>query len=368
MAQIATEEDTKQDEDLEEPEFLKTSEKLIINDPHVLRTTHLHITRMKDANIQERSKAVIQSVEFHNNGQLLYTAGLDKTLRLFQIDGVRNPKVQSIFFPDLPIVCAHFNAQGSEIICSGRRQFFYVYDVVQGSVIKVPNIKGRSEKSLESFSVSPDNKHISFVGNSGNIILVSQATKQWIGNMKINGIATACKFSPSGQELFVTGSDGIVYIWDVRMRACLAQHVDDGCLNARAISVSSNGKYYATGADSGVVNMYSSEGISSLTPNMLTSTIPLYKPLKSFMNLTTPADQILFNHDTQLLAIASSKKKDSLKMVHIPSWTVYQNWPSNKQSLGIVSSMAFSPNSGYFAIGNDQGDVLLHRLNHFQAV
>ena len=39
---------------------------------------------MRDANIAEPSKAVVQSIEFHPDGQVLMTAGMDKKLRFFQ--------------------------------------------------------------------------------------------------------------------------------------------------------------------------------------------------------------------------------------------------------------------------------------------
>ena len=45
----------------------------------------LEVSRMKDANIEEPSNAVVQSVEFHRNGQLLMTAGFDQKLRFFQV-------------------------------------------------------------------------------------------------------------------------------------------------------------------------------------------------------------------------------------------------------------------------------------------
>ncbi len=54
----------------------------------------LETTRLKDANQHQRSEAVVQAVRFHPNGQLLLTAGLDKKLRLFQVDGLRNPLLQ----------------------------------------------------------------------------------------------------------------------------------------------------------------------------------------------------------------------------------------------------------------------------------
>lgn len=45
----------------------------------------LEATRVRDANIAEPSPAVVQSVEFHPDGQVLMTAGLDKRLRFFQV-------------------------------------------------------------------------------------------------------------------------------------------------------------------------------------------------------------------------------------------------------------------------------------------
>ena len=46
------------------------------------------VTPLADANKAEPSTAVVRCVEFHPNGQLLLTAGLDKRLRLFQVEYV----------------------------------------------------------------------------------------------------------------------------------------------------------------------------------------------------------------------------------------------------------------------------------------
>jgi U3 small nucleolar RNA-associated protein 18 len=45
----------------------------------------LEATRLKDANVAEPSKAVVQSLGWHPGGQLMLTAGLDKKLRLFKV-------------------------------------------------------------------------------------------------------------------------------------------------------------------------------------------------------------------------------------------------------------------------------------------
>ena len=48
-----------------------------------------------------------------------------------------------------------------------------------------------------------------------------------------------------------------MYVWDVRQtRSCVHRFVDDGCVSGTAIAVSPDKRYLATGADSGVVNLY----------------------------------------------------------------------------------------------------------------
>jgi U3 small nucleolar RNA-associated protein 18 len=88
-------------------------------------------------------------------------------------------------------------------------------------------------------------------------------------------------------------------------------------------------------------------------------------PIKAIGNLTTRISEITFNHDSQLMVIASRSKKDQLKVVHLPSGTVYSNWPTERTPLGHVISVAFSPNSDYLAIANDKGHVRLHTLKHY---
>jgi U3 small nucleolar RNA-associated protein 18 len=119
----------------------------------------LEATRVRDANAAEPSDAVLRSVAFHANGALFLTAGLDKTVRLFDIDGTNNPKVQGVFFEDLPIHKACFANGGAAVVAAGRRDYFYVYDLARGAVERVAPLVGRPEKSLESFAQSPDVGH-----------------------------------------------------------------------------------------------------------------------------------------------------------------------------------------------------------------
>ena len=64
---------------------------------------------------------------------------------------------------------------------------------------------------------------------------------------------------------------------------------------------------------SGIVNLYGSDATSS-------SSHVRPKPLKAIGNLTTSITSARFNHDSQLLAIASNVKKDQMRLVCLPGF------------------------------------------------
>ncbi|PPQ97441.1 hypothetical protein CVT26_002851 [Gymnopilus dilepis] len=83
--------------------------------------------------------------------------------------------------------------------------------------------------------------------------------------------------------------------------------------------------------------------------------------------LTTPVSTLRFNHDAQILAMASKDKKDSMRLVHLPSLTAFGNWPTSSTPLGHVTTVDFSARSEYVAIGNTRGRVLLYHLKDYGA-
>jgi U3 small nucleolar RNA-associated protein 18 len=66
-----------------------------------------------------------------------------------------------------------------------------------------------------------------------------------------------------------------------------------------------------------------------------------------------------------MLAMSSRMKKDALRLVHLPTGTVFANWPTSRTPLHCVTAMDFSPGGGYFAMGNAKGKALLYRIHHY---
>lgn len=347
--------DSKDVDEDDNADFLRNSKKMLSSMKEKLPKGVLDVTAVRDVNFAAPSKAVVQALEFHPRIAAAMTAGLDKTLRLFQVDGKVNRLLQSVHFPTLPIYSAAFSNGGAEIILSGRRKFFYVYDLQSGSIRKVDEIQGRSEKSLEHMYVDPDSDMIAFTGRNGEIALVSNKTKQWAGTLKMNGAVNAISFLENKNKLLSSGRDGKVYLWDLRAQRCEHVFVDEGCISSTSLAVSKNDKYIACGSDTGIVNIYDESCLKVAHPT----------PLKAVGNLTTAVNNIKFHPDSQILGICSRSVKDGFRVVHIPSMTVFRNWPTGRTPLNYVNTFAFSPQGGYVSIGNDKGKSLLYRLNHY---
>lgn len=356
LQSLDSDDDASSDLDNDPHNVLLSNAERVVKNKSRLPKGKIEISRLRDANVEDPSNAVIQSVEFHRNAQILLTAGFDKRLRFFQIDGKRNPKVQSVFLDDFPIQKAAFAPDGSRVIATSRRNFYYVYDMNAGAVQKVNPLVGREEKSLESFEVSPDSRTVAFLGNEGYILLASLRTMQLIGTLKMNGSVRAISFAESGRELLSSGGDGEVYHWDLGTRRCIHRGRDDGAVKSTTLRVSPDSKLFATGSNSGVVNLYERERF--VKGEIL--------PIKTFMNLVTTVDNLKFNVDSQILAMSSRMKKNALRLVHLPSYTVFSNWPTPKTPLQYIHALDFSPGGGFLAVGNAAGKVLLYRLRHYE--
>ncbi|MBZ3886913.1 U3 small nucleolar RNA-associated protein 18-like protein [Sciurus carolinensis] len=314
------------------------------------------ILKMKNcqhANAERPTTARISSVQFHPRAQVVMVAGLDNAVSLFQVDGRTNPKIQSIYLDKFPIFKACFSANGEEVLATSiRSKVLYVYDMIAGKLIPVHQVRGLKEKIVRRFEVSPDGSFLLINGVAGYSHLLSMKTKELIGSMKVNGRVTASTFSSDSKKIYASSEDGEVYIWDVNSRKCLNRFVDEGSLRGLSIAISRNGQYVACGSNCGVVNIYNQD-------SCLQETNP--KPVKAIMNLVTGITSLAFNPTTEILAIASEKLKEAVRLVHLPSCTVFSNFPVTKTNISHVHTMDFSPRSGYFALGNEKGKALMYR-------
>ena len=261
----------------------------------------LAATRVRDANGAAPSQSVVRSTAFHPSAALLLTAGLDKTLRLFRVDGQRNPLVQGVHLEDLPICKAAFSADGSLVVATGRRAHWYVYHLAEGRVERCAALAGCGDKSLESFVPPPPGAPgpglVAFLGNDGCIPLAALSSRTCVGSLKMGGTARSGAFSADGQQLLTAGGDGVVVTWDLRMQRCLERSLDEGALSVSTVALSPSGQMLATGGAAGVVNLYQRR-VPAPAPAAAAAAAPLPplrpQPFRTLMNLTTTVDSLCF--------------------------------------------------------------------------
>lgn len=116
-----------------------------------------------------------------------------------------------------------------------------------------------------------------------------------------------------------TGSDGLIYTWDLRTRRVLHQQRDEGAVGATSLALSPGGGYLASGSRSGVVNLYrrpqglleallpgaelggGGTGLGAAAAGLVAPAAPDGgRPLKALMNLTTSVDTLHFSPDGQV--------------------------------------------------------------------
>ncbi|ESO97326.1 hypothetical protein LOTGIDRAFT_114808, partial [Lottia gigantea] len=313
----------------------------------------IQIKKCTDLNKDSPSQARLTALEFHPTAQVALTAAKNQPFTLFQIDSKNNPKIQSVFIERFPILNAHFSSNGEEVIAGSHYTSFRYYDMLSGTLITVPKIKGVNDDHMSHFRVSPDGRFLAFLGRYGNIHLLSAKSKELVSSLKMNGSCEDLVFTKDGSQMYSFGDDGQVYIWDMNTRECIHRFYDDGCVKGTSITVSPNNQYLVCGSYSGVVNVYDREKChQSLDP----------KPLKSIMNLVTPCTKAVFNSTSEILAIDSHFTEKAIKLVHFPSMQVFSNYPDLiDKSLRVPQDMFFSLNSGYFTVATHTGTALLYR-------
>ncbi|CAE6451349.1 unnamed protein product [Rhizoctonia solani] len=333
-----------------------------------LPPTELAITRLRDANQASRTDGPVTSIQFHPSSRVpvLMVAGADKRVRLFNVDGLTNPLLQTLHTPALPPNNASFHPSGTSILLSGPRPFVCVYDL-QSAHVATHHVSGRvqpnaktdtQDRACDINAFSRDGRTLAIAGRQGRVRLLDWASVGVVGEIKASASVKSIWWSTrddAGPEMYTLDANAEICAWDVRMRRCLRRWRDDGGFGT-TIATEGVGKYTAIGSKSGIVNVYD-------TPSTLDSSAPV--PLKTLPHLTTSVTSLLFNHDAQILASVSKTKKDQLKLIHTKTLTTFANWPTSGTPLGHVTTLDFSTRSEYLAIGNTRGNVLLYNLRHY---
>ncbi|XP_018579457.1 U3 small nucleolar RNA-associated protein 18 homolog [Anoplophora glabripennis] len=321
-----------------------------------LPSTLLEFKKVKDLNCETYSEGpYINAVEFHQTSTVALVAGNGGVTSLFAVDGKRNNKLLSIAFERFPIICAKFTQNGNEAILGSRHSHLFNFDLLAAKATRYNLPQGLTQ--CKNFIVSPDSQFIAIAGKWGEVHILTAASKERIALLKQDSEVTALTFNPRGNLLFGHSDTSEVTVWDMNMHRVKHKFTDEGCIQGTTLAISSSNQFIAAGSAQGVVNLY---GLEDVLQNKLP------KPRKTILNLTTGISDLKFNPSSEILAFCSADIQNSVKLFHIGSGTVFNNFPSFGTKIGNINKLNFSPGSGYIAFGNRKSIVPLYRLKHFK--
>ncbi len=228
---------------------------------------------------------------------------------------------------------------------------------------------------MEAFKLSPCGRYFGLIGSSrkggGSVNILSTESMQWVCSCRIDSRGGVADFAwwKDGNGFAVVGKNGEVSEYDIESRRVVMRWTDEGAVGTTVIALGGDAgqqcqggsRWVAIGSSSGVVDLYDRRGWMSKT-NSDEKQQERPKAARMFDQLTTPVSQLEFSEDGQMLVISSRWKKNALRLVHLPSCTLYRNWPTDKTPLGRISSVALSPDGGYLAVGNEQGKTRLWEI------
>lgn len=323
---------------------------------HSLKKDLLNIKKLAKINHMTGNEGpYINCIEFHPKSTVALVAGQAGIVSLFAVGGHTNDRIHSFKLSKCNILTAHFAPSGNEAYLSmHRNDKFCSYDLIKAepTLVPFPN----AIKMAKVFKLSPDGKYIAISDGFDEAFIMSAASRELIRILKHNTNISSMTFSHDSKQLYSFGRSGEVTIWDLSTYRSLYKFYDNGCVNASEITTSPCGRLLATGSKEGIVNIYETANLNSAEPF----------PLKTISNLTTKISTLKFNPTTEILAIASNACPNAAKMVHIPSYNVFMNFPKQSTTLGVVSVMSFSPNGGYLGIGNNKSHAAVYRLNYYK--
>lgn len=154
-----------------------------------------------------------QGVNFSPDDKLIGTAGVDDTLRIYDVrTGRRVAKVQSKgTLQDLD-----FSSDGERVASAGQSGDILIWNVPRRRLERTIH----HSSAFLSIRFSPDGKEIATGDFAGDVDFWDPASGRQLGHPLggQNGFVLSVTYNPSGTELITTSTDGKLRLWDLASR------------------------------------------------------------------------------------------------------------------------------------------------------
>eukprot|EP00392_Amoebophrya_sp_AT5.2_P013310 g13428.t1 len=363
----------------------------------LLPPTELQIAKLRDANKAEGMNCIAECIEFHANSEMFLTAGKDKTLRLFSVDGEENPKLASYHFAKYPITSASFHAGHNSVYLTGKTHTLYKVDLDSGKTQLLAPFRGfaRSQKGDRpgtlwnlnlgcnaAYNAESTSTNGGFNGNlasvcseKGKVCLIDLRTASCVRTLTMNNAARQAVWHPTvPNELISADEKGHIYRWNVGTGRCVDSWSNENCIGVSSLDCvkvgdgNANGRIeLAVGTMSGTVDVFDITNPDAWGQTSSSSGGSAPPILKTYDQLQTDITCVKYNPSGEILGFASKLTRKACRLAHTGTKTVFANWPTGGVPFKYAESIAFSRKHGYVATGQADGRVMLFQLEHYAA-
>ncbi|XP_051842291.1 WD repeat, SAM and U-box domain-containing protein 1 isoform X2 [Antechinus flavipes] len=160
------------------------------------------------------------------SSSLLATCSLDKTIRLYSLNGFNELPYSPLKYHTYAVHCCCFSPSGHVLASCSTDGTTVLWNTQTGLIMAVLNQPSGSAVRVCRFS--PDSTYLVSGAADGTVVSWNMQTHKLFrcGSVK-DGSLVACAFSPNG-SIFVTGSScGDLTVWDDKMRCLYSEKAHD---------------------------------------------------------------------------------------------------------------------------------------------
>ncbi|EFA86219.1 WD40 repeat-containing protein [Heterostelium album PN500] len=239
----------------------------------------------------------------------------------------------------------------NECIIIGHKSHYYVYNMKTVALKKYTLRVG--DNYLRLLCVSND--YYAICDSLGKISILSCKSKTLVKEVQLSQKdVSLMRFSADGEHLYVV-SQGWITVYDSKKDWRIVHRFKDhGNVTSKSIlsiAFSPNNSYFATGSESGIVNVY--ERVACLA-----SESP--QPLHVISSLVSPVTDLQFSPNNAMLLMSSSTDKGIVRILSVPDFKVVSWCDANtmKLKLGAVTSSSFTNDCRVLYLTNDKGAII----------